>query len=197
MSNNTVDIAKVLNQKINAAKTNVMDSTLQKLADNETFVQTLAKQQLKAEGIAVLKDLVAQVDALTEAKSRLFGYGEGIDLVVQLASSWLYSKAEVKPLIEAIVPVLPKYGEDLITTAGKLPYYSETLNAIMDGEPMNVDTFRSLISAFANDLNIYIEVSQLTEEHVKAVYDRANLKADLAFKEAANTKALQQNAFEL
>jgi len=194
---NSVNVVEVLNNKINAAKTSVMDSTMQKLADNELFVQTLAKQQLKSEGIAVLKEFVAQVDALTEAKSRLFGYGEGIDLIVQLASSWLYSKAEVKPLIEAIVHHLPQYAEDLMVTVGKLPYYSETLNTVMAGEPMNVDTFRSLVLALATDLAIYIEVSQLNEDHVKTLYDRATLKAELAFKEASNTAALKANALEL
>ena len=198
MSNeNTVNVVDILNNKINAAKTSVMDSTMQKLADNELFVQTLAKQQLKSEGIAVLKEFVAQIDALTEAKSRLFGYGEGIDLIVQLASSWLYSKAEVKPLIEAIVPCLPQYAEDLMVTVGKLPYYSETLNTVMAGEPMNVDTFRSLVLALATDLSIYIEVSQLNEDHVKTLYDRANLKAELSFKEASNTAALKQNVLDL
>ena len=193
-NNNVLDI---LNSRVASAKASVMDSAMQSLADNEAFVQVLAKQQLKSDGIAVLKDLVSQINTLTEAKSRLFGYGEGIDLVVQLASSWLYSKAEIKPLVEAVMPCLPNYAEDLMTSAGKLPYYSKTLNAVMDGEPMNVDTFRSLASALATNLGIYLEVSQLNDKHVKSLYDKASLRAELAYKEAKNTDALRQNALDL
>lgn len=193
-NNNVLDI---LNAKVAAAKASVMDSTLQSLADNEVFVQTLAKQQLKADGVTGLKTLVSQIDALTEAKSRLFGYGEGIDLIIQLASGWLYSKAEVKPLIEAIIPSLAHYAEDLMVFVGKLPYYSKTLSTVMDGEPMDVDTFKSLVLALATELNIYIEVSQLNDKHVNSLYSRATFKAELAFKEAKNTDALRQNALDL
>ena len=193
-TNNVLDI---LNSRVSAAKAGVMDSTLQSLVDNEIFVQTLARQQLKSDGIAVLKDLVNQVDALTEAKSRLFGYGEAVDLVVQLASSWLYAKAEVKSLIEAVVPSITKYAEDLMLSVGKLPYYSKSLNVVMDGEPMDVPTFKALISALAAELNIYVETAQLNSNHAKALYAKAQLRAELAYKETKNTDALRQNALVL
>ena len=193
----TNNIFNILNDKVSAAKTSVMDNAIQALANNEVFVQTLAKQQLKADGISHLKDLVNQVNAITEIKSRLFGYGEAVDLVVQLASGWLYAKAEAKPLIEAVIPHITKYGEDLMLSVGKLPYYSKTLNTIMDGEPMNVDTFRSLVLALAAELGIYVETSQLNSNHAKALYAKAQLKAELAYKEAENTRALKQNALDL
>ena len=193
----TNNILDMLNDKVSAAKAGVMNNTIQSLANNEVFVQTLARQQLKSDGIAVLKDLVNQINAITETKSRLFGYGEAVDLIVQLASSWLYAKAEVKPLIEAIAPSITKYAEDLILSMGKLPYYSKALNVVMNGEPMNVDTFKSLISALAAELNIYVETAQLNSNHAKALYAKAQLRAELAYKEAKNTDALRQNALDL
>ena len=197
MTTTNNNILDTLNAKVSAAKADVMDSTIQSLADNEVFVQVLAKQQLKANGITVLKEIVNQIDALTEAKSRLFGYGEGIDLIVQLASGWLYSKAEVKPLIDAIMPSLSHYAEDLMVSVGKLPYYSKTLNTVMDGEPMDIDIFKSLVLALAAELGIYVETAQLNSKHVESLYARATFKAELAYKEAKNTDALRQNALDL
>ena len=194
---NSVNILDILNNKISAAKAEFSNKEVQSLADNEAFVEVLAKQQLKSEGIDTLKTLLGQVDTLTEAKSRLFGFGEAVDLIVQLSSAWLYSKAETKPLIEAIVPSLPQYSEDLLLSMGKLPYYSKTLDAVIIGEPMNVLTFKALISALAHDLAIYVDTGQINNTHAEALYKKANLKAELAFKEAANTAALKSNALEL
>lgn len=186
-----------LNAKVAAAKAHVQTDALQKLADNEVFVQVLAQQELKADGIDTLKNLVNQVTALTESRSRLFGYGEAVDLIVQLTSSWLYSKAEVKPLVEAVIPSVPKYGEDLLNAAGRLPYYSKTLNTVMDGDPMDVDTFKALVLALGTELGIYVQVSQLTNEHTNALYTRATMRADLSEKESQNTAILKNNALEL
>ena len=188
---------ETLKAKVSAAKEAVMEQALQSLAGNGIFIQTLAKQQLKDSGITKLQELATQVNTITEPKSRLFGYGAGIDLVVQLASGWLYSKADVKPLVEAIVPELSKYAEDIMVSVGKLPYYSKTLNIVMEGEPMNIDTFKSLSQALANDLSIYLEVSQLNEKHIKSLYKKATLTAEFAALEASNTQALTQQALDL
>ena len=194
---NSVDILDILNTKVNSAKVEFLSKTARSLADNEMFVETLAKQQVKADGIAKLKDLTGQIDTLAESKSRLFGYGEGVDLIVQLSSAWLYSKAETKPLIEAIAPSLPQYSEDLMLAAGRLPYYSKTLGSVVTGAPMDVNTFRSLVLALANNLAIYVDTGQINNTHAEALYKKANLKAELAFKEASNTAALKANALEL
>ena len=188
---------EVLMAKVTAAKAEVQAETMAKLADNKVFIQTLAQQELKAEGIATLRQLVDQVSAITDNRSRLFGYGEGTDLVVQLASSWLYAKTDVKPLVEAIVPALPKYAEDLVGSMGKLPYFSTNLGTIVPGEQMNTERFKALIEALAVELGVYIDTSQITEQRAEALYRKAQLRAELASKEADNTNKLRQNKLEL
>ena len=188
---------ETLKAKVAAAKEQVSEQAITALADNKVFVETLAKQELKDEGTTALKNLASQVATLTEPKSRLFGYGESVDLVIQLASGWLYAKAEVKPLVEAVVPALPKYAEDIMVSAGKLPYYSKTLNIVMDGEQMDVSKFSSLVHALATELDVYLDTPQLNGEHVKSLYAKATLTAEFAALEASNTQALTQQALDL
>ena len=67
----------------------------------------------------------------------------------------------------------------------------------MDGEPMDIDTFKSLVLALAAEIGIYVETAQLNSKHVDALYARATFKAELAYKEAKNTDALRLNALDL
>jgi hypothetical protein len=111
------------------------------------------------------------------AGTHRYNMGNQIDLLYQLATGILYACAEHKQLLLTHTGLDMEAIQTFVDAFGTPSYYSRNYHTIVEAKPYQVDVLQSAVAVLQSELGVVVNTSALTEDNLKAEYDRAEVTA--------------------
>lgn len=128
--------------------------------------------------------------------SRRYGHGTAFAQLAGIISGIQFSAAEHKAVMLQDTGLSEAFVEQFHDALGQLPYYSEKLDVIDTGRPMDVEKLRGLVMLFERQYNISLDV-QLAQSTVDRIYAGALAIAEANKADTERTVRMAARSLEI
>ena len=169
-----------------------IDTELDSLYDNEVFVDVVKRTAVTDKKLGRLGEAEAKCKAIVaampvySAKKRenrkwdpkhLYGMGDEVNAVVELATGILYSAADHSALMLANTGISKTMINMVVEAMGRDPYYNRNYSVQVDGVKGNAQELAKAVQLVGSAVGIKVDVSGITPEAMEYKYTKALIKA--------------------